>query len=522
MQHKTSDKFPVVIVGGGLAGLVAAVHLAERGIPPLVLEADQRWPGGRLSGGDADTFFYNGRQWAFQPDHGVHALWGNYNNLRTVIEHFTTSRLQASPGEEWINRWGREVRRIEAGNAVRSRWIPAPFHYFQLLFHPHIWANITPLDFLSLPGLLVSILLTIGIDPIREQRALDHLPIDEFFRGWTPNLRATFTGLGVNLLAASADDINLGAFISALRFYTMLRRDAWQMSYFTTNSHTALISPLLQKMQQGGGKLLCGATVIQLNQTNGWRVIFEHMPQGITRALYAENVIIALNPSAAERLLLHSTPTAELARTLQWPQSVRNISVRLWFSKQPRGGAPSGMFTGDFLPDNFFWLHHLYDEFADWAEAGGSALELHLYRSDAIMEQGDASILAQVVDEVQRAWPELRGAFVYGAVRRNSKNHTRWRVPTKDSLSVITPWARLYAAGDWVGHPTPSLWMERSTVTGIAAANAVLLDYGLDTYPISSPPQPELLVRTLETLLYSGRHLLAPLIKLILRMKRAF
>lgn len=512
-----------VIIGGGLAGLVAAIHLAERGIRPLVLEADQRWPGGRLSGGEPDVFFYGGREWSFRPDHGVHAVWGHYDNLRSVIAQFTPAKLRLSPGEEWINRWGRDVRRIEAGNAVRSRWIPAPFHYFQLLLHPQIWANITPLDFLSLPGLLASILLAVGIDPIGEERPLEQLSMREFFRGWTPNLRATFIGLGVNLLAASVDDINLGAYIAALRFYTMLRRDAWQMHYFTADSHTALIGPLVQGIQQRGGRVLLGATAVALTRAEGgWRVVFEQMPQGMTRSVYAEDVIIALNPAGAQRLLMHSAATASVANALVWPQSLRNISVRLWFSAQPREGVPGGMFTGDFLPDNFFWLHRLYDEFADWAEAGGSAIEVHLYRSDAVMEQSDTSILVQVVDEVQRAWPELRGAFIHGAVRRNSKTHTQWRVPTSQSLHVRTPWEHVYAAGDWIGYPTPSLWMERATVTAIAAANAILARRGLDTYSIHTPPPPELTVRGLSALIHGGRYLLGPLVRALARLRRAF
>ena len=40
----------VIIVGGGLAGLTAALHLAERGMKPLILEADEQFAGGRIAG----------------------------------------------------------------------------------------------------------------------------------------------------------------------------------------------------------------------------------------------------------------------------------------------------------------------------------------------------------------------------------------------------------------------------------------------------------------------------------------
>src|SRR5690242_10295037 len=198
MTDSQDSQFPVVVIGGGIAGLTAAAHLAERGIPALLLDADSLWTGGRLAGCDADTFEYKGRVWSFPSEHGVHALWGGYVNMRAMLERFLNIELQESTGEEWINRWRRSVRTVEAGRAVRFGWLPAPFHYLSLLLYPRFWRTITPLDFLSLPGFLFSILWTVGLDPIGEGMALDGLMMSEYFRGWTPNLRATFTGLGVN------------------------------------------------------------------------------------------------------------------------------------------------------------------------------------------------------------------------------------------------------------------------------------------------------------------------------------
>jgi isorenieratene synthase len=504
----TNDSMlPVVIIGGGLAGLTAAVHLAARGIPPLVLEADRLWAGGRLSGGDPETFEYQGRAWSFQPEHGVHALWGNYANMRALIARFTDTQLQPSQGEEWINRWGRNVRYIEAGKAIRSAWIPAPFHYLQLLLRPAIWANIIPLDFLSLPGFLASVLLTLGVDPIREQKAWDGLLLKEYFRGWTPNLRATFTGVGTNLLAAPKEEIDLSAFIAALRFYTMLRRDAWAMDYLPHNAHVALIQPLVDAIEAHDGMVKLGATALRLEQHDGaWRVIVEDSTVGGNRSLWAEQVILALSAPNAAMLLQNSPATAPAAAQMPFPKGLRNTIVRLWFSQSPRQGTVGGMFTGDFVPDNFFWLHRLYPDYRAWhAATGGSAIEMHVYGTDELLDQPDQNLLILGVTEVQRAFPELRGTFVHGTVQRNSKVHTRWRVPTEHSLHVSTPWTNVYACGDWIGYPTPALWMERAVITGMAAANAVLTAQGAEPYPILAPLEPERGVRALQALVYGGR-----------------
>jgi carotenoid phi-ring synthase / carotenoid chi-ring synthase len=494
----STSTFPVVIIGAGLAGISAALHLAERGIPPLLLDSDQLWPGGRIAGGEPDIFEHQGKRWSFPSDHGVHALWGNYDNLRALLARFAPLELIESEGEEWINRWGRKVSVVEAGTAVRSGWLPAPFHYLQLLFRPRFWRTITPLDFLSLPGFLFSILWTVGMDPIAEGEALDGLLMEEYFRGWTPNLRATFTGVGVNLMAAPAESISMMGFIAALRFYTLLRRDSWAMQYFPGNLHTCVVAPLLKALEERGGQIRKGVTAQRLERAgNGWRIVVDDMNIPGSRAIYAEQVLLAVQPPAAQRLLSSSPETAEISARLKFPGAVRNLTVRLWFDAQPRQGAPSGMFTGDFLPDNFFWLHRLQPEFKDWAATGGSAIEVHLYAKDDVQEQPEKVLIVTVVNEVLRAFPELKGHFIYGALRRNSRNHTEFRVPTADSLHIETPWPNLYACGDWIGYPSPAFWMERATVTGIAAANQVLKAQGCEPFEPIAPRKAEGLARGL-------------------------
>jgi carotenoid phi-ring synthase / carotenoid chi-ring synthase len=518
---ETSDSFPVVIIGGGLAGLTAAVHLADRGIQPLVLEASSLWPGGRLCGGDADTFEYQGRTWSFTPDHGVHALWGGYHNMRAMLASYLDIELKTTQGEEWINRWGREVRAVEAGNAVRSRWLPAPLHYLQLLFRPHFWTTITPLDFLSLPGFLASILWTVGYDPIEEKSRLQGLTMREYFRGWTPNLRATFTGLGVNLLAAPAETISVSSLIAALRFYTILRRDSWGMDFLPGNSHDYLIQPLIDAIEARGGRVSLGATAQYLEgDGTSWRVVIEDDSRRGLRSAQARHVILAVQAPAAQRLLLAGADTAPQAEQIVFPGAVRSLAVRLWFDRQPRDGAASGMFTGDFEVDNFFWLHRLYNEFAAWRDIGGSAVEIHIYGSEKTLDQPDRNLLITAINEIQRAFPELRGHYVHGVVRRNSRTHTIFQVPDRTSLHVDTPWDGLYACGDWIGYDSSSLWMERATATGIAAANRVLESHHCEPFPILKQKPPEILARSFGGIVRILRLVGYPLFALLRGLRR--
>ena len=516
--------FPVVVIGAGLSGLTAALHLAARGVAPLVLEADTEFPGGRLAGGAADIFTFNGKLWSFDGQHGIHALWGGYDNMRAMLDRFIGIDLIPSEGEEWINRWRNQVRAIEAGTAVRNTWLPAPMHYLQLLLRPRFWGTITPLDFLSLPGMLVSLIWAMGLDPIDEQIDLDGLMIDEFFRGWTPNLRAIFTGLAHSMLAAPSEAITLTGFIAAMRFYTFNRRDGWRLDFLPSNPHDCLITPMMRRIEEFGGEVAGGMRALELrHDAAGWEILVEDAAHNITRSVRAEHVILAVQAPAAERLLKNSPATPEAAE-MRFPRGLRNAAVRLWFDAEPRRGVPAGMFTGDFAVDNFFWLHRMQDEFKVWHEqTGGSAIEVHLYAPESILDRGDNVLLIETLKEVQVAFPTLRGHFVHGVVRHNSATQTAFLVPTARSLHVETPWPNFFACGDWIGYPSPAFWMERCTVTGIAAANHVLASLNeFPLYDLIPPRKPEALARMLGIIVKWGRGILGPVIFATVRALQRF
>ncbi len=512
-----------IIIGGGIAGLTCAAHLAERGLRPVVLEANQTWLGGRLAGGEPETFTHDGQVWSFPSEHGIHGLWGGYVNMRATIRRFIpdeTLHPVPSSGEVWLNRWGERVSRAQVGTAVRSGRLPAPFHYLNLLFHPRFWGTITPLDFLSLPGVLYSLAWTAGYDPLREKSALPGFTMDDYFRLWTPNLRATIEGVARNMLAAPDEKITLTGLVAALRFYTMLRRDDWHPHFFPANARTSIVEPLEQAIMARGGVVVRGVTAQRLQRTpDGWRV-HALASSGASTHIDGKHVVLAVHPSAAQTLLCNSDDTHDQAGKLRFPRTLRNIVVRLWFSADTADEAPSGMFTGDFVPDNYFWLHRIHREFAAWGERGGSAIELHFYGDEDLLNQPNKHFLVIALNEVVRTFPELKGTFVHGSVRRNSKVHTAFEVMTDDMLHVQTPWSHVYACGDWVGYPSPALWMERATTTGIAAANAILAAEARPPFEIFSPKRPELPVRVLGAGVRGIRGLLSPLVWAARRLRR--
>lgn len=525
-QSPSLDPPEILVLGAGVAGLTAAVHLAERGLPVRVLEADSLYAGGRLWGGvpgglhaapyGQTTITLGGHTQTFQPEHGIHGLWWNYQNLRTTLERFgvapgiTPAREQA-----WIHAEGERVQWSEVGRLIGYASLPSPLNYLELFGSHRFLAMLGLRDWLALPWVWRSLLLCIALNPFEKLIPLEGQALEDFFTGWSPRLRAMFIGLARSGLASTPEQISLAAFIAAMRFYTVLRRDSLRFVYFTGDPGAELINPLVERIQERGGEVHLGHEAISLTPgpaakergagAETWEVRVQ--TRNGLRTFFAQHVIVATDAPAARRLLSESPHLAERAATFTWPEGLPNATVRVWFDRLPRDGPEGGIFTGHFSVDNFFWLERFQHDYAEWSRrTGGSVVEVHLYRTAGFFQQPDAVILALALHDLYRAWPELRGHVIHSVLQRNAAAHTRLTIDRVERwLGVETPWPNLWACGDWVRGPWPALFIERAAVSGIEAANRVLQAAGCAPYPLAAYDPPEWLAARIQSWLLSGR-----------------
>ncbi len=500
----------VIIIGGGIAGLSAGLHLAERGLHPLILEADEKFIGGRLAGGETIRVGDH----SFRLEHGVHGVWSQYRNLQAMLaRHNLRSVFVPAQEETWIYKNGTFMGMAPVGSAIRRSFLPPPFHYMQLLLRRRFLWMLDLRDWPALFNVWAGLMMAVGIDPFAEDQPMEGMTLGDLTKKWSPALKSFFLGLARNGLSSHPDSVPIAGFIAFLRFYTLLRRDAWMFSYLPDDGGTSICEPLAEKLKQLGGGVRLGSRVrrvvppksggIVTNQGESWRVTWE-TSQGEESAL-AEDVILATDAHNAKKILCASF--GDKAQELFFPRCLSNAVIRLWFDRQPRKTAEAGIFTGDFTVHNYFWLDRLSNLYRRWRrQTNGSALEVHVYGPPETLAQPDAVLLARAIQDVQQAWPELRDHRIGQHLQRNPETHTLPALgPKEKHLGIETPWKNLFCAGDWVRHPAPAFFLERACLTGIEAANAVLTRRGLQKWALLEYLPAEPFVAWIEKLMRAGR-----------------
>lgn len=505
------NHYDAIIIGGGVAGLTSALHLAERGLKPLILEADER-VGGRLSG--KEEIVING--WKFPNEHGVHGIWSSYVNFKSMLQrHNIIDQLTSAKDEQWIYRQRNFIGRVDIGSMIRNSPLPAPLHYLPLLFHPKFMWMLSLSDWASLFHVWGTLLMSIGIDPFVEDQPLEGLTFGKSLKNWGPAFRALFFGLTRNGLSTNPDDVPLAGFLAFLRFYTVMRRDAWRFEYLP-NGGGDVCEKLSARITQLGGELRFKSRVKRVEKDDDWTVHYES--DGLSTSIRSRFVILASDSPAAESIIGNSFHTdvgagssrptrAREPRPYFFPHGLAHAVIRLWFDTQPRQHPEAGIFSGDFVMHNFFWLDKIYDEYRKWsAETGGACIEVHVYGPEEALKQTDAFLLTNVLTDFYRAFPELKGHLIKPHVQRNAATHTLPALGARGThLGIETPWENFFCAGDWVWMQNPSFFLERACVTGLEAANRVLSSCGKESFDAQPYPPPEPLAGWIEAMMMRGR-----------------
>jgi carotenoid phi-ring synthase / carotenoid chi-ring synthase len=473
---RVADPIDAVVVGGGIAGVSAALVLVERGVRVTLLEAAHHL-GGRL-GAWPHTMPDGGTQLV---EHGFHGFFRQYYTWRSILRRIDPELgfLQPLAGYPVLSRqWPTE----DLGRLPAS----PPANLLALLARS---PSLRLADLRAMDRTAATCLLEFDrtatyrqFDWISAAELLDRLRLPE--RG-----RAMLFDVFARSFFNRTDQLSAAELIMMFHFYFLGNPEGLGIDAPDRDYLTCIWGPLTELLGRLGGEVVTGARVDRLESApgGGWRAVLADAPP-----VDARHVVLAVDPAAVRQMVAASPALAasapRLARQVATLATAAPYAVaRFWTDRpvQPSRAPFSGV-TQEPSLDAVAMPSRLEQGSMRWAgRTGGAVLELHSYACPDGLDAGTAA--DQMWASLRRLWPELRHVRVVDCVTRLAANAPAFP-PGSDAErpGVRTDAPGLLLAGDWVRMGFPCALMERAAASGVLAANDVLGAAGVRPEPVVS------------------------------------
>ncbi|MEU8800931.1 hydroxysqualene dehydroxylase HpnE [Spirillospora sp. NPDC048819] len=424
----------VVIVGGGLAGISAAIALQESGVPVTLVES-RPWLGG------ATHSFLRGELCV---DNGQHVFLRCCSAYQGLLR-----RLGADHLVETQDRFDVPVL-LPGGEAARLRRsnLPSPLHLLPAL------AAYSPL---SAADRIRAVRASVGLrrlDPA--DPALDAVSAGAWLaeRGQRPWARQALWGLFITAaLNAEVDDAALGLSAMVCRRALFGRADAADIGLPRVPLEELHGGPALRRIAEMGGTVRLKAKVEAV--TTDPKVVVDGAP------VAADAVIMAVPHDAAARLL----PAQALPDPLRWPELDASpiVNVHVVYDRKVMH-EPFAAAVGSPVQ----WV---FDRTAVSGLRRGQYLAISLSAADRWVDMPTAELRARFVPELRRLLPAARGAAVVDLFVTRERRATFRQRPGSASArpGAATRAPGLFLAGAWTDTGWPDT-MEGAVRSGLTAA----------------------------------------------------
>ncbi len=446
----------VAVVGAGVAGMTAAVHLALAGFRVTLLDKGSR-PGGRtLSWQDPST-----GDWL---DNGPHLLMGCYRETLRLLDRLGTrdQLLGLPPRTVWLAPGGR--RHLLKGNTA--------FHRLGLLW------GVLRLNSLGWQGRWRVLRAMQAAGQLNETQLaeLNERTCLEWLRSLrqTPETIARFwEPLLVAALNEKADRAAADGLAAVIRV-GFLSGPAASRLFVPRTCLRDLFQPALGKLLRNlEGRLLLRTRARRL-QTQQGRVTAVELAGG--ERIQADSYVLALPPRPLAALLPEDSPSAaRLKRNAESFTYSPIVSLYLWLSQAVLEEAMIGLLDSP--------LHWVFQRPLETSDGGKrQLLSVPLSAAQEWVPRPPATIKEQVVAELSRFIPAL-----------STETVTHWRVIKERRATVSlgpgtassrpgakSPWPNLFLAGDWTATGLPAT-IESAALSGRASATLTAHRTGVDS-----------------------------------------
>lgn len=446
----TSPDPACIVVGGGLAGLSAAVRLAGRGARVILVEARPELGGRTSSFTDPET--------GDTVDNGQHVLLGCYHETRAFLAAIGAAeavRFQPGLTVTLIDRAGRS-------STLQTGALPPPWHLMSALVE---WDALGAADRWSALRMARAIRIA-GRQARGETRQIAASPgetVETWLirNGQSARLREMlWHPLALAALNQSPHVAAAPPFAAVLgRMFGSAPEDA-ALGLATMPLKELFAEPARRYLDAHGAVVRTAAPAeVGLGSDGRARV----RVKGET--LDASAVIVAVPWFAFGSTLRDVAPLKDVVDRAARMRSSPIVTVNLWLDR-PILHAP---FVG--LPGRIFqWVFDKGEIF----EGGASHLSLVSSGADDLVGLGNGELVRIALEELTDTLPQTRAATVRRALAVREKQATfSLALDQPPRPGVRTPVPNLFLAGDWIDTGLPGT-IESAVASGHRAADLVL------------------------------------------------
>lgn len=459
----------VAVIGGGIAGISAAINLAERGFKVDLYEKNE-YLGGKLG---AWKFQSNGEE--LEVEHGFHAFFRQYYNLRDFMQRLDIYKNLITIDDYII--WLKNGEKYGFKNVDKTPVLNIFSMYKQGLFPFYTFINPLSAQLLSL----------FRFDMQKTHPKWDGKSFQDYAkRTMMPAKMQLVFATFARAFFSSPDKISLAELMKGFHFYFLGNEQGLIYEVLNDDFSRTFLQPCEDYLLKNKATIYKNTPIDVVEKTgNGFLVNHKNY----------DYCVLACDVPHVKRIVKNSSSlrsSAQFHRNVQQLEASGRYAVwRIWTDRfTEQNNLPFFIFTERLKCLDSITLYHQMEKTSQqWSEENnGGIYELHSY---ALPEQykEEASIKKILLEELFHYFPELKDCKIrheYFQLKDDfpcfGKNKHAQR-PT-----VRTDIENLYLAGDWVRMNNPSMLMEAAYTSGAIAANEILSNENLQENQLYAVP----------------------------------
>lgn len=444
----SSDKFPVVIIGGGFAGLAAAVDLAEQGEQVLLLER-RAFLGGR-------AYSFTDKITGDTIDNGQHLMMGCYQhtlNFLKKINALDKVKFQPNPQVDFLSE--------THGRASFScpNW-PAPLH---------LLAGLARLKTINWKDKLKALRVGLALKMINGNRArLADISVREWLNelGQSENMQHNFWDLmALATLNETPEIASADMFARVLEQGFMRSKQDSTMVIARTGLSEMYVNDAIKYIEERGGEIRANASVDQIE-------IEDNSVAGVILAngdrLQAKAVISAVPYFMLKNMLAPETLSQYFPSVLSF-SSAPIVSINLWYDEPI-----TDLEFVSLLDSPIEWVFNK-NAITDNSAPQCQHLALVISGAHQAAKQPKELLIDMAHEEMKRFFPQAnkqRPAHAY-VIKEQQATLSHTVGIARQRPSQQTPLNNFFLAGDWTDTNLPAT-IESAVFSGQISAKLVL------------------------------------------------